>query len=196
MIFTQYKGKRLYSYFLFTKEWVKINSCQNCKKIFLILFLYELINATKWLILEIYYYLGSIIFIEIIYSILTIIIVAGYLSLLERQVVAVIQQRVGPSLTGGLGALLQPLSDGFKLLIKEIILPSKSKLFLFLLAPIYTITFTIALWAGIPITSNPTTIIINKEFSILIILYHLSLNSLFKYHSNPPSFQWLWKLIE
>jgi NADH-quinone oxidoreductase subunit H len=125
---------------------------------------YELLTILKWLSLEIYCYMGRVSILEI-----------GYLSLLERQVVAVIQQRVGPSFTGGLGALLQPLADGFKLLIKEIILPSKSRLFLFLLAPVYTITFTIALWAGVPISSNPSALVINKEFGVLLLLVTLLL---------------------
>ena len=112
--------------------------------VYIILF-YFIIDLVKWLILDFYYILCSVDFLEMTYSILTIVIGAGYLSLLERQVVAIIQQRIGPSFTGGLGGALQPVADGFKLLIKEIIIPSKSKTFLYLIAPVYTFTISIGI---------------------------------------------------
>lgn len=80
---------------------------------------------------------------EILFTIIIIILISAYISLLERQVIGILQQRFGPSVTGGFWSLLQPIADGFKLLTKEIIIPSKAKLFLFFLAPIYTFTITL-----------------------------------------------------
>jgi NADH-quinone oxidoreductase subunit H len=82
--------------------------------------------------------------IESFLSIIIIVLASAYTSLLERQTVAILQQRFGPSLTGGFAAILQPIADGFKLLTKEIIIPSKGKIFLYLLAPIYTFTITLS----------------------------------------------------
>jgi hypothetical protein len=45
---------------------------------------------------------------------------------LERKISAAVQQRVGPEYAGALG-VLQPLADGLKLLVKEDIIPCKSR---------------------------------------------------------------------
>ncbi len=82
---------------------------------------------------------------DTLYTIIIIVLASAYLSLLERQVVAILQQRFGPSLTGGFGSLLQPIADGFKLLTKEVIIPSKGHIFLYLLAPVYTLVITLSL---------------------------------------------------
>ena len=64
----------------------------------------------------------------------TILISVAYLTLLERKVMAAIQRRRGPSVTGVFG-LLQPFADGLKLFLKEIF-TLKSNKFLFLFSPI------------------------------------------------------------
>ena len=74
--------------------------------------------------------------------ILPVVISATYLSLLERHFVALVQQRVGPSIAG-LG-ILQPLADAFKLLSKEPTRPYRGYNFLFRFAPIYTFVCAIS----------------------------------------------------
>jgi NADH:ubiquinone oxidoreductase subunit H len=64
-------------------------------------------------------------------TILPLIISIAYFTILERKIMASIQRRKGPNVVGFWG-LLQPLADGFKLLIKEIILPSKINFLIFL----------------------------------------------------------------
>lgn len=87
-----------------------------------------------------------IIFIEnILRTLLTIVpllIAVAYFTLFERKVIASMQRRRGPNVVGFFG-LLQPLADGLKLLLKEIILPSSANLATFIAAPI--ITFTLSL---------------------------------------------------
>ncbi len=114
---------------------------------------------------------------EIFYSVISIILSAAYTSLLERQLVGVLQQRLGPSLVGGFGALLQPIADGFKLILKELIIPSKSKLLIYLFAPLYTFIITITIWALIPLSSNPYFIFNNNSYNLLIVLALLILGS-------------------
>jgi NADH:ubiquinone oxidoreductase subunit H len=71
-----------------------------------------------------------------------ILIDVAYFSLVERKILGTIQRRRGPNAIGFFG-LLQPLSDGFKLLVKEVLLPSSSNKILFVIAPF--ITFVLSL---------------------------------------------------
>jgi len=73
---------------------------------------------------------------------LPILIAVAYFTLVERKILGSIQRRRGPNVVGIFG-LLQPLSDGFKLLVKEVLLPSSSNKLLFILAPF--ITFVLSL---------------------------------------------------
>ena len=52
----------------------------------------------------------------------------AYTTYFERKVVALIQNRVGPNITGPFG-LLQPVADAIKLLFKEEIMPSGANRF-------------------------------------------------------------------
>src|SRR6476620_62007 len=76
-------------------------------------------------------------------------LVAGYIVLVERKVLADFQVRLGPMRTGPHG-LLQPLADALKLLLKEDIIPAESDKALFWFAPVIS-TFTgLAAFSVIP----------------------------------------------
>src|SRR3954466_13440585 len=67
-------------------------------------------------------------------------LVAGYIVLVERKVLADFQVRLGPMRVGPHG-LLQPLADALKLLLKEDIIPAEADKAIFWFAPmISTIT--------------------------------------------------------
>lgn len=75
-------------------------------------------------------------------TIVPLLIAVAYFTLFERKVIASMQRRRGPNVVGFFG-LLQPLADGLKLLLKEVILPSSANLATFIAAPI--ITFMLSL---------------------------------------------------
>lgn len=81
--------------------------------------------------------------------IIPILIAVAYLTLLERKVMASMQQRRGPNVVGFFG-LLQPFADGLKLLIKETILPSSANTFIFIFAPIFSFLLSLLSWCVIP----------------------------------------------
>ncbi|WP_296898282.1 complex I subunit 1 family protein [Thiohalocapsa sp.] len=61
--------------------------------------------------------------------------VVAYYTYAERKVIGYIQVRIGPNRVGWRG-LLQPIADALKLLVKEVIVPTKANKGLFLLAPL------------------------------------------------------------
>ena len=92
--------------------------------------------------------------------IVPLLVAVAYLTLLERKVMASMQQRRGPNVVGLFG-LLQPLADGLKLLIKETILPSSANIIIFILAPIITFILALVTWSVIPFGSGMVLIDLN-----------------------------------
>jgi NADH-quinone oxidoreductase subunit H len=71
------------------------------------------------------------------------------LSLIERKVLARIQNRLGPNRAGPCG-ILQPVADGIKMLTKEDIVPAKAEWFLHLVAPVLIVVPAILALGVIP----------------------------------------------
>ncbi len=104
--------------------------------------------------------------------IVCLLISVAFITLLERKVLAIIQRRQGPNVIGVFG-LLQPLADGFKLLMKETIIPSTSEKFLFIIAPILSFLISLLSWGVIPFDKYAIFADIN-----IGLLYILSVSSL------------------
>lgn len=90
-----------------------------------------------------------IILVKILIIIVPLLISVAYFTLAERKILGAIQRRRGPNVVGAYG-LLQPLSDGFKLLVKETVLPSSANQLIFILSPIMTFVISLMGWAIIP----------------------------------------------
>jgi NADH-quinone oxidoreductase subunit H len=96
-----------------------------------------------------------------------LMLAVAYLTLWERKLIGWIQIRIGPNRVGPAG-LLQPIADGIKLLMKEIILPANANKALFLLAPVLMIMPAIAAWAVIPF--GPGMVLADIDAGLLYIM--------------------------
>jgi len=101
-----------------------------------------------------------------------IMLSVAYLTLAERKVIGYIQVRIGPNRVGPRG-LLQPIADGLKLLMKEIIVPTNANRFLFIAAPILALAPALAAWAVIPFSDGMVLADIDAG-----LLYILALTSM------------------
>jgi NADH-quinone oxidoreductase subunit H len=73
----------------------------------------------------------------------------AYMTLVERRLLGRMQHRYGPNRVGPLG-LLQPIADAIKSVFKEDITVSRADRFVFVLAPMISITFALAAFGAIP----------------------------------------------
>ncbi len=91
----------------------------------------------------------------------------AYLTYFERKVIGYMQVRIGPNRVGPLG-LIQPIADGLKLLLKEIIVPATASKGIFIIAPMLAIAPALAAWAVVPFTD--TLVLANIDASLLYIM--------------------------
>ncbi|MFL6692079.1 MAG: complex I subunit 1/NuoH family protein, partial [Ramlibacter sp.] len=96
----------------------------------------------------------------------------AYLTLWERKAIGFTQLRPGPNRIGPLG-ILQPIADAFKLLTKEIILPTVANKGLFVLGPIMTIMPALAAWVVVPF--GPDVALSNINAGLLFLMAITSL---------------------
>jgi NADH-quinone oxidoreductase subunit H len=104
---------------------------------------------------------------KIVAIVLPLMLCVAYLTLAERRVIGFMQVRIGPNRVGYFG-LLQPVADGLKLLMKEIIIPAASNKTLFLLGPVLAIAPAFAAWAVVPFDLN--LILADIDAGLLYIL--------------------------
>lgn len=115
------------------------------------------------------------IIIAIVVIVVPIMLGVAYLTFAERKVIGYIQVRIGPNRVGPRG-WLQPIADGLKLLMKEIIIPANSNRFLFVVAPLLALAPALAAWAVMPFDEELVLADIDAG-----LLYILALTSLAAY---------------
>src|SRR5690349_10037021 len=93
-------------------------------------------------------------------------LVAGYIVLVERKILADFQVRLGPMRVGPHG-LLQPIADALKLLLKEDIIPTDSDKAIFWFAPVIS-TFT-GLTAFAVLPFSKTIFVADVNVGLLVI---------------------------
>jgi NADH-quinone oxidoreductase subunit H len=103
---------------------------------------------------------------KILVIVVPITLCVAFLTLWERKVIGWMQVRIGPNRVGY--GWLQPFADVFKLIFKEIIVPTGANKTLFYIAPLLSIGPALAAWAVIPF--DPTLVLADVNAGLLYIL--------------------------
>jgi len=117
------------------------------------------------------YIIGICLF--VVLFVVGLLVSIAYLTLIERQVLASIQRRIGPNIMGVFG-LLQPVLDGLKLVFKEGIVPTNANSLIFVLSPIVMFVLAIVNWTFVPFYTN--NVLIDLPLGILFLFAVSSLS--------------------
>jgi NADH-quinone oxidoreductase subunit H len=103
---------------------------------------------------------------ELLLTFICILLSIAFFTIAERKVLASIQRRKGPNVTGFWGTL-QAIADGLKLIFKEVVIPVRANWILFLAAPSVTLLIGLLIWVFIPFSD--VNYLTNFDFSLLFI---------------------------
>lgn len=119
----------------------------------------ELLGPSLWLLVWT--------LVKILVIAVPIILCVAYLTYWERKMIGAMHIRLGPTRVGFRG-LLQPFADVFKLLTKEVIIPSQANKVLFVLAPVVTLMPALAAWAVVPF--GPELVLADVNAGLLYVM--------------------------
>ena len=114
--------------------------------------------------------------IKIIAITLPLILSVAFYTLFERKVIGWMHVRKGPQFIGGIFGIgfIQAFADVFKMLFKELILPSSASPFLYRLAPLIALAPAFAAWAVIPFSDGMVLANVNAGLLMLLALTSMS----------------------
>ena len=104
---------------------------------------------------------------KIVLILIPLLLSVAYLTFWERKIIGWMQVRIGPNRVGPWG-LLQPIADGLKLFLKEVLFPTAADKKLFVLGPVMAIAPALAAWAVIPF--SPGWALANVDAGVLYLL--------------------------
>lgn len=116
--------------------------------------MYEQFLALTWIL------------IKILMILLPLLGVVAYYTMAERKVISYMQYRIGPNRVGFMG-IGQPIADTIKLLFKEIIIPTSSNKYLFVIAPMLSIVPALAAWSIVPFADG--WVLANVDAGVLLL---------------------------
>ncbi|EHL29350.1 NADH-quinone oxidoreductase subunit NuoH [Legionella drancourtii] len=109
---------------------------------------------------------------KILVIVVPLLLCVALITYFERKVIGFIQVRIGPNRVGFKG-LLQPIADLVKLITKEIIVPTRSNKYLFIIAPLFALVPSLVGWAVIPFQEG--IVLANINAGILFVFAMSSL---------------------
>ncbi|CAL4326223.1 NADH-quinone oxidoreductase subunit NuoH [Buchnera aphidicola] len=115
-------------------------------------------------------------FLKVIFILFLTVFFGAVLSIVERRLLAVFQNRNGPNRVGWMGSL-QLCADMIKILFKEDWVPPFSKKFIFILSPIIAFVSLLCVIPIIPFTSNFVIIDLNIGILFFLMMAGLSVYS-------------------
>lgn len=121
-------------------------------------------------------YLAAIVA-SILAIVLPLLLAVAFAVYFDRKIWAAVQMRRGPNVVGPFG-LLQSFADGFKLFLKETVIPAGANKVIFLMAPMITFVLAMVGWAVIPFDRLETGEIMAVSNLNVGILYILAISSL------------------
>jgi len=104
---------------------------------------------------------------QVLLFVLSLALLVAALVLADRKIWAAVQMRRGPNVVGAFG-LLQTMADALKFFFKEIVVPSGSDKFLFILAPLIALVMAFMAWAVVPVA--PGWVISDINIGVLYVL--------------------------
>lgn len=110
------------------------------------------------------------IILKLLAVLIPVMVVVALATLAERKVISYIQVRIGPNRVGFRGAA-QPLADVLKLATKEVLIPSASNKYLFLVAPIISLAPALVAWCAVPFFNG---LVVSNINAGLLFIYAMS----------------------
>lgn len=105
--------------------------------------------------------------VNVLPAILATLMAVAFYVVSERKIMASVQRRRGPAAVG-LWGILQPIADGVKLVLKEMVIPNAASRVSFASAPTLLMALSFACWAFIPVGYN--NFIFDSEVSLFYVL--------------------------